>query len=489
LAPAYEPAIELPDVALVTMFIASVETDVTQDVSSTSFEVVTTNEEEYTSDGIYVSGATPIACMNTFDNWAAIPNNTVVNANNTPPTLITTTTTPVFVPAPVNITTDPGVPGGYDGAPASTTSLNIQTALDAGGSGIAGFSPQLAFWQSVPNDDATLGPRVETTAGDLIILRYQVTTGAAAATVSDQAQVRYRAGRPASDQTGVLVDEVLPDSPNHIDDTGGVHDLYYYAHGDMDILAALDVYDDRTDLAMDITLTQIDAYRIPRSALTGATVLFNQGAASVSLASGETAPPDTARADFDVSATGWVALDVTGQSGRTFSTTGSGADALIVSSTQTSTEALNHHSWETADANRVTDIPNDTLVCLDVWMSAPSDGGSENALPVNRIQLLDVATGGGQGRDAYFEWSGKEDATDLDILALPAACKQYSVFMAPQLADTGGTIDLKAIILAEFYDLVVVGSDFFNQNYGTIRVERVVVTGYDIPGVGGSLCD
>jgi hypothetical protein len=483
------PAITLPDTAIITMFVASVESGVTpQEVSSTSFEVVTTNEAEYTSDGIFTSGAEAIACITTFDNWSNTGLNTVLNCFNTPPTALTTTVAPVFTPTPVNITTDPGIPGGYTGAPAGSASLSIATALNAGNSGIAGFDPQLAYWQSHLNDLATLNDRIPVSAGDLIVLRYSVATDALPAEVADQAQVRYRAGRPSTTETGVAVDEVIGGSPDQATNAGQVHNVYYYGHAAEDIIVCMDVYDDVVGRNINITLNQVDAYRVPRASLTGGTVLFNQGAAAVTVSAGEEAPPATDRADFSL--TNWTQVTGNTSTGRTFSSTGSGANALITTSSQTASQGLVHHSWETADANRIMDVPNDALVCLDVWMSSPAQGGlATNALPVNRIQLSNLISDG-QGRDAYFEWSGAKDATDTDVLALDATSRRYSVFMQPQMA-TAATMNLRVLILAEFYDIITNdgGVTWVNPNNGTVQIDRVVVTQYDVPGVGASLCD
>jgi hypothetical protein len=475
-----DPAIPLPDNRLLTVFAASTDAEVEDTVGVGVFEVITTNEAEFLSDGL--SAATsifdPVDCIEGFDSWQYTAVTQILNSFVTPPTLSTAVAAPSRTP---NVAL-----GGT--APAGTADLGHATVANAGSSGIAGISPQIAFWES-----AGTGVGIPTTKGNIYLARWQVSTTASAsdeAAVAAQENIRFRMGQSTTAGAGVAVDEVTK-GENHIDDAGRGHRSYYYAHEDDDIFLAFDAVD-ITDVGLiNTTLSQVELFAADRSGLSG-TVLFNQGAAAVTVFGDTPAPPDDIRFDFNTTNL-WTTVNATGQSGRSFSTAGTGGSVLVATSSQTSTAATNHLSWESsaqtasAGISAVNDVTSNAVLALDVYMSSPQGSSATNSLPPIRVQLLAPGTA---GRDAYFEFNAAKDAAAANLLSLEATSKRYTAMIEPQLRDSAGTIDFNALILFLYYNIVPDGSGgFVNTDNGTVNVNRVVITQYDLEGLDALAAD
>lgn len=459
------PAITLPAEALMSMFVASDDTvgdqPVAAEVNSASFFVITTNEEEFASDGLSELTGIVEACVTAYDDfegWNGVAQTSIFLFSQTPPGTIAGTNDATLTPA-----TSP--------AP-SSASLGIATAANNGGS--LGVSPQMAWWESA-NPAADEG--FATTAGNIYVARYSVSTASADATALPT--VRFRVGQNSLSGAGVASTEILETSPNHItSSTTEPFRAYYYAHADDTAMVTMDALDLSPTYSIDITLNYVDVLTFNRESLQNGVVAFNQGSSAVTVASGQLGPP-AGETGFDTAL--W---DTTNGGNLLNITTTEATDKLTFTGNGNGQGRWNHLTWETktnnAPASAVEDVAAGKLVVLDAWLSAATAKTNYPGVrlmlssPVNSTEMDDL-----QQLASYFEFNGGTDAGNL--LSLESASKRYTAILESQLLDENAVMDVQVLIYALFYDVSVSGSNFVNNASGTINVDRVVVTTYDAP--------
>jgi hypothetical protein len=515
---------DLNETSIISIFVAD-ETLLNSDTKS--FNVITTNDPAFLSDTLSSTGSIFAFedCWDDFGGWATFRTSgqgVFFDQQTTPPNddWYESNALPTFTPA---TTTQAGAVGTYDGIPAASASVRLQTSVGVP-SGDPPYNiilaPEFAFVQSGDyNNNNTAF--IAATAGNFYMYRWTVSNARTqAAVLGEVTNIRFRSGAPDDRTNGNALDE-FDTGTNSIAGNRSVRS-YFYATGNGNIIGGLDVVDVASDdIGTDITLSQLEVFRFSRTDLEalGGTVVFNQGAPTFTTGDGTTPPAGSST--FDLTNT-WVAGQLNPNAGaagsvRPIQTTGSGANVLVLDATATNAAANNFGDWS-SNAGQSVDFINDfavsngQLAVLDVWMKSPDASTPNNVLPSARIQIqgnrfyngADQGVPNSQGRSASLNFA-TDNSTPANavgdpnpsLLALGLTSKRYTAAFEPQLVS--GETELEGFVLVGmtafdcFPDFDENGSPDIqdgDQN-GTFQIERVVVTVYDLPAdtntvVGGA---
>jgi hypothetical protein len=441
-------------------------------------------------------------------------------------------TDPPALPATPGVTLESFSDEGLGGIRAAAGSDFLSLATDGTPPGLvngarsalgAWLAPQYGGFQSYRVDlPSTYGnsiPPDQVVAGTAYMARFYIAS-TDATTAIRRPNNRFRIGDTGVNGIGNLSDELLDNSPSQLgDNESRIHRAYFYAladgtgYGEGFNDRAINLNYDQLDLFSDIlnddSSTQLDKVEVlsfDPADLGEGTVLMNQGGVvgtDFTLASGQPAPPD-GQGDFGEE---WWSQDVNlafGVTGRPVSFVPDGVE-LPGTPVPAGTKSLQINyggelvddvaKWTTVAA-ALTDIGNDSLLVMDVWLSSTDGATADNTLAQTRISLLSTDA----GRGALFSFNADNIASDNTEengllaptpLALETGAKMYRVIIEPQSVTGTGTF--VPAIEAILYDSIEWADDFGvwppvgngvwlgGTGAGNLTVDRVVVTSYPVP--------
>lgn len=409
------------------------------------------------------------------------------------------------------------------------------------------LSPQFGGWQSyrvdAPSTYANAVPAANVMAGRVYVARFEVSATTPASVPTRMPDYRFRLGDTGTNGVGNTSDEYTDFSANHLTADARQHRTYFYAHVDGDgygegynprnltaVFDVLDFYNAAFNDTNVVQLDKVDVLSFDRADLGEGTVVLNEGGAAgtdFTLAAGQMAPPPGG-ADFGAY---WQSQDINDGFGfggiRPVAFSG-GAKALEIN--YEGGPALTVASWSpsgvpaSTGSEIIDNVPNGSLVALDVWLSSTDGATANNKLAQTRISLQAQAYGETgdpgatpavlQGRAALFSFNADNNNVDPaygngeengllapDPLKLETGAKRYTVMIEPQVA-TGSTIDLRPIIEVILYDGLEFAADFGawppvgtgvwvgRESAGNLTINHVTATVYTAPdGIADAVCD
>lgn len=512
------------DTTLLTLYVAS-PTSTNPDVDAADFYVYTTNDIEslgFLGDTLSAPTSVwnPELAQDDLQGWYRNIVSELPHFETPPPGLYTRTTdkstqdaTTNPVPSVNSVSTF--IPGAADilVTPAGTGTLAISTlanpTVQAGTA--AGVAPQYAEWASWRRDHDAVKTTVLTQAGRLYMARW--TMSGSNVPAPHTPDVRFRMGEATALGVGQTSDQLIHNGANSIVNGTKTHLSFWYAHAAGEIGFLFDVFDYYTTANTTnhpnghsnytLTMDKLEVFSLDPDQLGGGSVLLNQGGA-VTLAAGEVAPP-SGETGF---ATGtWHIIEAenlgTGNGRLSESFTASQASFTLVAGNNNVLGIFDTFPVASGTGNEIlNDIPNDTLLRVDVWMSSPQGAAANNNLPIVRFGIQSDAWGESgqlaptiisQGRVNYYTFYGwNRNMVDVGetlnpVMALNSAARRYTMFFTPNLHSGAATIDVRPAV--EMYSFpqysstenadVTLNPDPFMA--GTINVHRVVVTSYPLP--------
>lgn len=445
------------DEAIITMFVTDQEES---GVGFKSFSVITTNDGTLDrlsdSTGVF----SPADCIDTFDGWEFAAATTFLTLGYQLPTVSGNAS---------HITQSPAT----SPAPAATSSL---TAGTANASQVTGIN-LLADW-ALPAGNLSL------TQGNLYMVRWTVASTTAPGNETNNATMRLRVGPVSTDGIGQAHESWVEGAGNasgpNTTPTG--FRSYAYAHQSGDAQLFFDVYDFSPDKATDATLSKVEIFTVDTNGLSGETTILNQGNPSFSTVSGQPTPAASPVA-FDTTNV-WRFTNV--NTGRSITTTGSGANALIQNLSSAGTQ-MTFGTWisdnpASGGLDSAINITNDKLLWVDVWMSAPTPSAD---LPELRLGVLgsqvDVAAGG--GRSSHFIFRSDNAGTVLN--SLQTASQRFSIVMEPQLrAAASATFSANVTFDVFAFQPFLSGVN----DFGITRIDQVTIRTFDAPESPADAC-
>ncbi|MGF1574041.1 MAG: hypothetical protein ACFCU1_13335 [Sumerlaeia bacterium] len=367
------------------------------------------------------------------------------------------------------------------------------------------------------------GQFVAAAPGDVLMARWYLNDAGTTTLAQSgrQAQISLRMGSQEDIKgMGLALADTIPGGNNGYGIGGDEFRQYFYSHSTGNVyfqvntqsaLASAATANGLNDLIL--TVDRIDVASFDRADLQGETIVFNQGAPSVTTAAGPLGVPAPAGSvAFDTVDT-WTNQGLVGNGfgsrvsyGRTPAT---GATATRLSITLASAVSLGNNDlviygggWDTVntllsatgsgeeaipmDNGKIyffdyylSATPSATLPAINVGFNTSDRGrtGGFNTIPV---------TTNSEGRQGLFTFdSNNATTTRLDgttapnDLSLESAAKRFTLVYEPQVK-TGTGLDVRPFV--EIYGFP--SNPFVDAAYfasGTINIERVVVTEYDAP--------
>ena len=408
--------------------------------------------------------------------------------------------------------------------------LNNTTGPDqpATGALFAAWAPQFIGFIS-GRDGQNEGQKVAATVGDVLLVRWYLNDSGT--TTLDQAtrQVPFelRVGNNEDQYGAGLTSSIF--TPNGKNKLVGSTEYrqYVYAHASTDYYFQVAVTDDGVRDGVNdliLTLDRIDVARFDRADLTGEAVVFNQGAPTLTLASGPlgvaapagSIPFDTANVWRNGNGLNGFGTRVSYNpaSNASLPATATRLQITIAAGSTVGNNdfALYGGGWDTvgtlistrATGNEVISMDNDKIYFFDFWLSTPVASAT---VPEVRVGFTTgqvgrtvgtaatASTNVNQGRQAFlYVFTDNAPTTRLagtnggTALALETGSKRFTVVYEAQVdpaavvVNPGRTtpgLDVRPAI-ETFGFPPVVGSRQWNYA-GTINIDRVVVTSYDAP--------
>lgn len=430
--------------------------------------------------------------------------------------------------------------------PASTATLSMSTDTVAAGAGatnpfLTEFAPQLigfgSFFEDIPS---TANDSVAVTADTLYMIRWDLSTPFTTSQGAQLPLAQLIVGETGAYGLGRSLVSFDNNGDNNLVGANLAFRQYFYAHDSGDIGFFMNLFDQATagttaanegfpqgHVGHNVTINRVDVFEVQTAGLTGESVIFNQGQASVPLVSGEPTPPATGVAQFDLDAwtgrDGFAGIGTNAARNVSFTPsvplngagtarpdTGAVADILSMTIGATGAGPLNM-IWDTfntlsingsepavdASISEIFELDEGTLVFMDYWLSAT---GSTAQLPFTRVGMgsANVIPGGGtdndsiQGYVAFQEFTPRSTVFGLadGTTAAPAIGLQagsarrarlvWEVQLTTSAGATGGGQYAFRPVMESFVIPAATPSDESNA-IGTVNLHRVVVTTYDPP--------
>lgn len=557
------------DLARIRLY-AATTTDATETVATATFDIITTNDTGISVGDAFSVPSSVFIPVEGFDDLGGLLNQFALNLGpvfQTAPIGLSAANdvSPDSVPSVASLVTDvgtdsttrsflpPNTPTLRLFTNTDTTDQTVTNAFGPGNGNLTNYGPELIGYGSFIEAHPTLASTATVEANKLYMVRWNLTSPNTPASATRLPLAQLLVGASDGGGIGRTSLEFGNNSFNNLvsPTVGEAFDIrqYFYAHGAGDLGFFINLFDTATvntpeftnadgHQGHDITINRVDVFEVNTAGLTGESVLFNQGAASVTLAAGQTiAPTSTGQELFDLDI--WAGRDQLSfiaaahgaSANRNSSLTPdnpiSGTGTVVTPTNATASRLSFTHGtgngptfiqWDTfnslttitgdpdpvrANPREVLELTEGDLVFMDYYLSAT---GSNATLPFTRVgvQSDNIPVGGlptvasVSGLVGFMQMEPRpggiartgnpiDPALPVGTQAIPAVpfdstgSRLLRFVFEVQLTSTPG-IDRSAPNYAArptFQSYVIPGGALESGAQGTVNLDRVVVTKYD----------